>query len=634
MITNTLYSKNNPPAQPRAAQVSVPPYGPVLCQTTLYGQDGQVLCQTTLYGQALGKTQPPAAQPPAAHPPAAQPPAAQPPAAHPPAAQPLFATQPRAPLRAPLRAQTQAQPLLPQPPTKDSHLNQSQVNIKNSPIISSSTATLDVPVMKPALTKEVKNEEFLKRFKRFYQDNSTLTSDKLLSKLSNESKKLDPDDECRLSLLKKAVTMGLINKGNVSKLCRIDNYFYTGECKNDKLEGYGVVIYENGDIYAGELKNNKRHGKGKMIYADDNIYNGEWENGKIKGYGVAFFTDGNIYDGEWKNGKQNGKGKMIYADGDSDEGEWENGKLVKGKVKLTFSDGASYTGEWRNNGKEGLGTFICKRGVFYDGTFKNGFATDFSKIILTDSNNKPHTITKKGELYFYQGEGGVEEEQEEEKGIEIDIENEKRLKSALLQFGNTHSNQEGTKEMKDHGKLGEFITSEIANSYNEAKFYVITIPGHAFIMVFENGKALCLDNGGLNNVSLTDWRVVIDENHVKYVNLPHEPNLKFHLKDGKLIDIPIENIHCCRHGANALFQKLIELENKLKELKNELKEKKLSDGLEENESLIDKLLEYLQEVSGKKGELLMRINSHVTYTPTGYRHYKYNSSPIRIKRNT
>ena len=63
MSTNTLYSKNNPLAQPRAAQVSVPSYGQVLCQTTLYGQDGQVLCQTTLYGQDLGKTQPPAAQP-------------------------------------------------------------------------------------------------------------------------------------------------------------------------------------------------------------------------------------------------------------------------------------------------------------------------------------------------------------------------------------------------------------------------------------------------------------------------------------------------------------------------------------------------------------------------------------------
>ena len=89
-------------------------------------------------------------------------------------------------------------------------------------------------------------------------------------------------------------------------------------------------------------------------------------------------------------------------------------------------------------------------GDSYKGTFKNGFAIDFSKIIITDSNNKPHTITKKNGLY-YQVEGKTEKE------IDIDIENTEILKSFLPQFGNIQSNQEDTKKMKDPEGLRKFI---------------------------------------------------------------------------------------------------------------------------------------------------------------------------------
>ena len=347
-------------------------------------------------------------------------------------------------------------------------------------------------------------------------------------------------------------------------------------------EWKGGIIKINGKIFP--------NGKG-CFYGED----GEEIQKKI----LSFQIGNNFYTGEWKKGKQqHGQGKYIWPNVYSYTGGWENGK-PHGQGTITFANGdIIYDGGWKNGKKHGKGTLICKSGVFYEGTFENDFATDFSKIIITDSNNKPHTITKKVQSYFYQKEGKVEEEQEEGKGIEIDIENEKRLKSVLLQFGNIQSNQEDTKTMENLEELQKFIKeNKIASKDNKAKFYVIQVNGntrHAFIIIFEKGEVSCFDNGGLNNGSLKDWRDVIEKNHVKYEILPHEPNLKFHLKDGKPINIPIKtNTHqfCCRHGTNVLHDILTYLNN----------------GPEGNESLVGKFFKYLQKVSEENNKSLPNV---------------------------
>ena len=257
---------------------------------------------------------------------------------------------------------------------------------------------------------------------------------------------------------------------------------YKGGLENDKPHGQGTMKYANGDTYEGEWENGKRHGKGKFTFPNGDIYDGEWRNGMRHGEGKYSCPNGNVYEGQWQDNMQNGQGKMIYPDGTSYEGQWIEGK-PHGLGKFTFKKGHSYEGEWENGKPHGKGKMIYPNGDYYQGKFENGFAIDFSKIIITDSNNKPHTITKKNGLY-YQAEGNTG------KKIDIDIENKEILKSFLLQFGNIQSNQEDTKKMKDPEELRKFI--------EESEY--VRLP-HEFNVICEKLKELRNESKGDESLS-------------------------------------------------------------------------------------------------------------------------------------
>ena len=88
---------------------------------------------------------------------------------------------------------------------------------------------------------------------------------------------------------------------------------YEGEYVNDKFEGKGKYIYDNGEYYIGEWKNGLRNGKGKYYYKNGNIrYEGDFVNDKAEGNGKYIWENGNYYIGEWKYGLSNGKGKHYY----------------------------------------------------------------------------------------------------------------------------------------------------------------------------------------------------------------------------------------------------------------------------------------------------------------------------------
>ena len=99
--------------------------------------------------------------------------------------------------------------------------------------------------------------------------------------------------------------------------------YYLGELKNDLPNGKGIKYYSNGNIlYEGDFINDKFEGKGKYIYDD-----GDYKNGLRNGKGIIYYKNGNImseggYINDKKGGMENIFGKIVHI-------ILENGKMVQ-----------------------------------------------------------------------------------------------------------------------------------------------------------------------------------------------------------------------------------------------------------------------------------------------------------------
>ena len=51
--------------------------------------------------------------------------------------------------------------------------------------------------------------------------------------------------------------------------------------KNNKINGQGTFLYQNGDKYVGEFKNEKFHGQGILTYKDGRVDQGIWKDDKL-----------------------------------------------------------------------------------------------------------------------------------------------------------------------------------------------------------------------------------------------------------------------------------------------------------------------------------------------------------------
>ena len=54
-----------------------------------------------------------------------------------------------------------------------------------------------------------------------------------------------------------------------------------------------MKIYEDGKYYIGQFKENLKHGKGRMFYSNRKLmYDGDWRNDKREGDGKYIFENG------------------------------------------------------------------------------------------------------------------------------------------------------------------------------------------------------------------------------------------------------------------------------------------------------------------------------------------------------
>jgi len=83
--------------------------------------------------------------------------------------------------------------------------------------------------------------------------------------------------------------------------------WYEGDWVEDKMEGYGVYHYSNGDIYEGNWKNNLHNGFGTYIFTDGHRYIGEWVDHKIHGKGKYLDMNNVGWAGEFREGNFHSK---------------------------------------------------------------------------------------------------------------------------------------------------------------------------------------------------------------------------------------------------------------------------------------------------------------------------------------
>jgi hypothetical protein len=76
---------------------------------------------------------------------------------------------------------------------------------------------------------------------------------------------------------------------------------YTGDVKNGKPNGLGVMISPSGSKCVGSWKNGEKYGHGTFTYSDEGKYVGEWKD-DLPWKGITYDYEGKIY-GKYVNGK-------------------------------------------------------------------------------------------------------------------------------------------------------------------------------------------------------------------------------------------------------------------------------------------------------------------------------------------
>ena len=106
---------------------------------------------------------------------------------------------------------------------------------------------------------------------------------------------------------------------------------YIGNWRDGKKSGIGTCYAANGDVvYQGNFENDKPVGRypsddvnllkyfSRFEMEDGSVFLGEMNNRDINGYGVIVFSNGDLWVSDFKNGQRNGVGLYLLHDG-----EWE-----------------------------------------------------------------------------------------------------------------------------------------------------------------------------------------------------------------------------------------------------------------------------------------------------------------------
>ena len=191
--------------------------------------------------------------------------------------------------------------------------------------------------------------------------------------------------DCQGNILMGPFIYGEIT-GKGVKFSFIKNIFYKGDIVNNKKEGKGEEISNEGN-FSGNFSNDKKNGEGKMIYSlSGDIYEGNYKEDLFDGEGHYIYKmSGQEYRGEYKKGLMHGNGLYEWSEGEYYKGSFVNGKK-EGNGEMHWANGRYYIGPFVNGRPEGIGIF--DNGINYKGEmeFINGkLNRDYLNNKLKDS---------------------------------------------------------------------------------------------------------------------------------------------------------------------------------------------------------------------------------------------------------
>ena len=147
---------------------------------------------------------------------------------------------------------------------------------------------------------------------------------------------------------------------------------YKGNWLHGKMEGFGELTMQEGEVYIGNFKNGYPNGQGIRKWPNGDFYEGQYANGYQTGVGLFLSQDqGWKYEGEWQAGKMDGEGTCQWRDGTSYTGTWKN-CLKEGQGVLTYGDGSKVEDSFAGDYPDGRGTKTFPDGSVYRGGLTQG----------------------------------------------------------------------------------------------------------------------------------------------------------------------------------------------------------------------------------------------------------------------
>lgn len=159
-------------------------------------------------------------------------------------------------------------------------------------------------------------------------------------------------------------------------------------CEN---EGFGAVLYDNGDFFLGCCKNNSSNGKGLFMHKDEFYCIGNFVNNQLQGDGVIRMIGVSRYEGQVEAGIKHGKGKEVFDNHSKYEGNYVKDKK-NGKGKFKFPEGSTYEGNFVDDHICGYGIYEWADAKHYEGSWKAGLmhTTGNDKSTFTWADNRKY----------------------------------------------------------------------------------------------------------------------------------------------------------------------------------------------------------------------------------------------------